>query len=68
MATPMVRVRMRRRVSDFVQVIDLEPGAVYELRPEAAEQFIANGMADPAEGAEAEVLETAPLRAGRRRG
>lgn len=67
MATRMVRVRMRRRVADFVQVLDLEPGETYEVRPDVAEQFIANGMADPAEALDGD-LEVAALWGGRRRG
>ena len=67
MGTPLIRVRMRQAVDDFVQVVDLARGEVYALKATVAEQFIANGMADPVE-AEEETLEVAALRSGRRRG
>lgn len=69
MATRLVRVRMRQAVEHFVQVMDLERGAEYDLTATAAEQFIANGMADPVEReAEALGFEATALRPARRRG
>jgi hypothetical protein len=68
MAQRLVRVRMRRAVESYVQVMDLEPGEVYSLTPAAAEQFIANEMAERVEAGEADELELAALRPGRRRG
>lgn len=62
-----MKVRMLRYVTAYVQVRDLEPGEIYDINDERAEQFIANGMAELI--AEGEVgYEAAALKAPRRRG
>ena len=62
-----MKVRMLRYVTAYVQVRDLEPGEVYDINDDRAEQFIANGMAELV--AEDEVgYEAAALKTPRRRG
>lgn len=62
-----MKVRMLRHVTNYVQVLELEMGQVYDINDDRAEQFIANGMAESIEE-EAGVLEAAALRSPRRRG
>lgn len=64
-----MKVRMTRFVGSFVQVRDLEPGQVVDLSERDAQQFIANGMAEPvASDAADHLLEAAAMPAARRRG
>ena len=63
-----MRVRMTRYVESFVQVVDLLPGEVYDLKESVAAQFIDNGMAEPVDGFEPTDLESATLKSPRRRG
>jgi hypothetical protein len=63
-----MKVRMLRHVTSYVQVRDLEPGQIYDINDDRAEQFIANGMAEPIAEEHAGVLEAAALREPRRRG
>lgn len=58
---------MIRHVTGYVQVQDLEPGRIYDITDDRAEQFIANGMAEPIADETAD-LEAAALRGPRRRG
>jgi hypothetical protein len=67
MARDLVRVRMLRHVAQFVQVLDLEMGEVYELTAEKAEQFVANGMAERVD-TKGKRLEAAALGDPQRRG
>lgn len=64
----LVRVRMRRHVAPYVQVLELEMGEVYELTPDMAAQFIQNDMADPVDGKKGAALEAAALAPASRRG
>jgi hypothetical protein len=63
-----MKVRMRQFVGSYVQVRDLQPGEVVDLNPDHAEQFIANGIADPIDDEKTPELEAATLSAPRRRG
>ena len=63
-----MKVRMTRYVESFVQVLDLLPGEVYDLKDSVAAQFLDNGMAEPADRAEAPTLESAAMAPPRRRG
>jgi hypothetical protein len=57
---------MRQYVESFVHVRDLQPGDVIDLRPEVAEQFLNNGMAEAVEdragGRRLEAATLAPAR------
>ena len=62
----LARVRMLRHVSQFVQVLDLEMGEIYEVTEAHAEQFVINGMAERVDAKKK--FEAAALESAQRRG
>jgi len=62
-----MKVRMLRYVTSYVQVRDLEPGEIYDINDDRAEQFIANGMAELIAEGDLD-YEAAALKPPRRRG
>lgn len=63
-----MKIRMLRHVASYVQVRDLEPGQIYDINDDRAQQFLANGMAESIEDEDVVTLEAAALRQPRRRG
>jgi hypothetical protein len=59
---------MLRTIDQFVQVITLDMGEVYDLAPHIAAQFIDNGVAEPVSPKAASRLEAAALADAQKRG